>query len=450
MLSLITVLCGTLMMQWLREHQRYPESPQPKRDFALFQMKSEALTEWHVREIFTLLPTFLQLALVLFFAGVMEFLHNICRKVAIPVFILIGLTLLFLLATIVLPALQAVPLRNLFPKQNRKPPSPCPYKSPQSLAFRAIFFPFLGLAIFFSDYIQRILGSKRNDHTSPHMELVKQTLHTGDKKGWVQYDLSWLVVRDMYFKLGLGEEEGFDPLVEIPVAMDGPPLYDLTNGLTPLTREVDGVSFILNAYHCCLDISRSLLLFPDDQPPRSDTAHRKRQKHAYFRTLLKLGFNFHPINWPFSDDLETPSFDFLIEDTLLGFLVAATQELPGRFRGQPQDHIGELELRVWEYIYSRRGESNNTERLLVPEIFQADSIAVPSRPSLLAGDEGENQISDSSDDKQLPSSRTRDSNLSNSNSPFSQDENISPYPQETNDWAMGPLISPHPSRQAIN
>jgi hypothetical protein len=263
-------------------------------------MKSEALTEWHVREIFTLLPTFLQLALVLFFAGVMEFLHNIYRKVAIPVFILISLTLLFLLATIVLPALQAVPLRNLFPKQNRKPPSPCPYKSPQSLAFRAIFFPFLGLGILVIDSIQRFLGFKRNDHISPHMQLVKQTLHTGDKKGWVQYDLSWLVVRDMYFKLGLGEEEGFDPLVEVPVAMDGPPLYDLTNGLTSLTREVDGVSFILNTYHCCLDISRSLLLFPDDRPPRSDTAHRKRQKHAYFRTLLKLGFNFHPINWLFS------------------------------------------------------------------------------------------------------------------------------------------------------
>lgn len=86
-----------------------------------------------------------------------------------------------------------------------------------------------------------------------------------------------------------------------------------------LTREVDEVSFILNAYHCCLDsISRSLLLlFLDNRPSRSDTAHYRRQKHAYFQTLvLKLGFDFHPINLFFSDGLQTLSFDLMIEDTL--------------------------------------------------------------------------------------------------------------------------------------
>ena len=440
-LSLTTVLTGTVMIQWLREHQRYPEPPQPKRDFALFQMKSEALAKWHVPEIFTLLPLFLQLALVLFFAGVMEFLNNICRKVAIPVFILMSLILLFLLATIVLPALQAVPTSNLFSKRNRKPPSPCPYKSPQSLAFRTISFPFIRLGILAIDSIQRFLGFKGNDHISPHVQLVKQTLDNGDRKGWVQYDLSWLVLRDVYFKLGLGEDEGFDSLVEVPVATDGPPLYDLTNGLTSLTREVDAVPFIINAYHCCLDISRSLLLFPDDRPPRSYTGLHKRQKHAYFRSLLKLGFNFHPINWLFSDALETPSFDFLIEDTLLGFLVAATQELPGRFRVQLQDHIGELELRISEYIYSQRGEPTN--------IVQANSITAPSRPSLSEGDKGENQPSNPSDDIRLPCPRTRDPGLSSSNTPFSQDENNALSRQGTNDGAMGP-ISLHPSRQGVN
>jgi hypothetical protein len=39
-------------------------------------MKSEALAECHVHEIVTVLPLFLQLALVLFFFGVMEFLRN--------------------------------------------------------------------------------------------------------------------------------------------------------------------------------------------------------------------------------------------------------------------------------------------------------------------------------------------------------------------------------------
>ena len=147
-------------------------------------------------------------------------------------------------------------------------------------------------------------------------------------------------------------------------------------------------------------------------PPRSNTALYKRQKHAYFRSLLKLSFNFHPINWLFSDGLETPYFDFLIEDTLLGFLVAATEELPGRFRVQLQGHIGELELRISEYIqvYSRRGEPT--------DVVQGNFITAPTRPSLSEGDKGESQPSHPSGDIRLPCPKTRDPGLSSSNTPF--------------------------------
>jgi hypothetical protein len=49
-----------------------------------------------------------------------------------------------------------------------------------------------------------------------------------------------------------------DSIREVPVVVYCPSLYDLTDSLTSLTLEVDGVLFILNAYHCCLDISRTI------------------------------------------------------------------------------------------------------------------------------------------------------------------------------------------------
>lgn len=79
------------------------------------------------------LPLLLQTALILFFVGLIDFLLDLNPSVAVPVIGLIGITLLFLLMTTILPTLQAFWLLNV-----RKPtslPAQCPYKSPQSWAF---------------------------------------------------------------------------------------------------------------------------------------------------------------------------------------------------------------------------------------------------------------------------------------------------------------------------
>lgn len=130
-LSLTTVLIGILCLQWLREFQRRPSLPH-KEALHLRQVRYEGLYKWHVPNILSALPLLLQAALVLFFAGLLDFLISIHSGVAIPVAVVVGLTFFFLAATTILPALQSVSA-SFHPSWRQA--VPCAYKSPQSWAF---------------------------------------------------------------------------------------------------------------------------------------------------------------------------------------------------------------------------------------------------------------------------------------------------------------------------
>ncbi|KAF8911658.1 hypothetical protein CPB84DRAFT_1913055 [Gymnopilus junonius] len=136
-LSLTTVLFGIISLQWLREHQHY-HGITSKQAYAIFHMRAEALQKWYVPQLFASLPLILQGALVLFFIGVIEFLLSLEHEVAVPVILVIALTFLFLIGTTMLPTIQAFPLYIPYLKLHKSgAPAQCPYKSPQSQAFRA-------------------------------------------------------------------------------------------------------------------------------------------------------------------------------------------------------------------------------------------------------------------------------------------------------------------------
>ncbi|KAF9557588.1 hypothetical protein CPC08DRAFT_45786 [Agrocybe pediades] len=145
-LSLATVLIGIIALQWLRAHQAYSDLTS-KQMFAVYRMRSEGMEKWHVREVFTALPLLLQAALVLFLAGMVDFVLVLGKRVYIPVIMVIAFTLLFLLITTVLPTIQGFyfyftglySLRTIAGDLNA--PAPCPYKSPQSRAFRRFSRP---------------------------------------------------------------------------------------------------------------------------------------------------------------------------------------------------------------------------------------------------------------------------------------------------------------------
>jgi hypothetical protein len=144
-LSLTTALIGIITAQWLREHLSYPEYLTPEQVFAILNMKIDMLKKWRVRGIISSLSVLLQISLLLFFAGLIQFLYSLeINAVTISVTALIGLTGLFAIGTTILPMLHIY----VWQKETivgGDVPVPCPYKSPQAELFYAV-------AIFLSNH----------------------------------------------------------------------------------------------------------------------------------------------------------------------------------------------------------------------------------------------------------------------------------------------------------
>ena len=134
-LSLTTALIGIMAAQWLREHLSYPEHLTPEQVFALLNMKISMFKKWHVRGIISSLSVFLQISLLLFFAGLIQYLLSLeVNAVTIPVTIFIVLSTLFPIITTVLPALYVYTWQKETTVEGDVP-VPCPYKSPQAELF---------------------------------------------------------------------------------------------------------------------------------------------------------------------------------------------------------------------------------------------------------------------------------------------------------------------------
>jgi hypothetical protein len=126
-LALSTALIGSLCIQWMREYQRDAHLGNMD-SFSLRQMRYEGLQTWYIPTIMATLPLFLQLGLLLFLIGLLDFLWNLHCIVATTLTVLVGSVLLIVFATTTIPGWQFIFRRTLLVPQ-------CPYKSPQSWAF---------------------------------------------------------------------------------------------------------------------------------------------------------------------------------------------------------------------------------------------------------------------------------------------------------------------------
>lgn len=216
-LSLTTVLVGIIALQWLREHLRSGADLEPQIAFSLRHLEVESIDRWYLPQIFTALPLLIQLALVLFLLGVIEFLWSINHTVTIPIAVAVGFSLLFLLGTTVLPTIQALSL--FLPRwlPQAKPRSPCPYRSPQSWAFHELIRPLVGIILkvfrptkfmdpgWREELVSRSMTS-RNDrylHDYNETDSSRQKRPTNlifrQKQGdsWVDLGIAWLFQRDL-------------------------------------------------------------------------------------------------------------------------------------------------------------------------------------------------------------------------------------------------------------
>ncbi|KAJ2928220.1 hypothetical protein H1R20_g8875, partial [Candolleomyces eurysporus] len=135
MLSLSAVSVGILCLQWLQQYGREPDVSL-KYIIAIRHFRLRGLEDWWVAEIIGLLPLVFQASLFLFYIGVAVFLLNTNETVAIPVCCLIGITVLILVATSIIPAFHAVYAKWDNTDEDH---SMCPYRSPQAWVTRRGF-----------------------------------------------------------------------------------------------------------------------------------------------------------------------------------------------------------------------------------------------------------------------------------------------------------------------
>ncbi|KAG6915221.1 hypothetical protein DXG01_012640 [Tephrocybe rancida] len=180
-LSLTTVLIGTLCMQWIREYHRDAHLPH-KDTISLRQMRYEGLLNWKVPAIMSTLPLLLQCAVILFFAGLLDFLWSLNTIVAAVITVAVSSTILFLVLTTIAPCLQFLYLgeQDFHAVQ-------CPYKSPQSWAFFRLGLGILRIAF---------LGSNSQSWISIfNVVKIKRALRD---RNWIEHDLEqWRRIRGM-------------------------------------------------------------------------------------------------------------------------------------------------------------------------------------------------------------------------------------------------------------
>jgi hypothetical protein len=121
-LSLFTALFGILAKQWLHAYSKWSEDALPKETLALRYFYQEGFIRWRVPEIIGILPTLLQVALLLFVIGLVIHLWTLHVVLA-------GVLSVMAVAMIVLASLTiALPVFY----------TDCPYKSPLGLIFAAL------------------------------------------------------------------------------------------------------------------------------------------------------------------------------------------------------------------------------------------------------------------------------------------------------------------------
>ncbi|CAA7262197.1 unnamed protein product [Cyclocybe aegerita] len=349
-LSLATVLIGIVCLQWLREHQRYPQTLTQKEAFALFHMRSESLRKWYVPQIFAGLPLLLQLALIFFLAGIIDFLQAIDKTVAIPVIVFVSLTLCFFLVTTILPVFQsytlALPLNTNEPEVS----TPCAYKSPQAWALLRLLTLSRPLFLFIHSFILNSLispiyiryylfkhGGNKKDFTSSASSWAIYKLF-GHSIDWIRYELGWLEVRTCH----IHGSQDWPPSQKFDWAED----YDATRGIVEVIRQYSfNEPLMYAAYHCFQKtVSHSLVtdkcllqLFRDQITTRA--LYEEGAPVANSELILL-------------SSLIRPSFEILNDEKAYVFLEA----LPSRFTADARNIFGqhrlEISTRLLQFLFA--------------------------------------------------------------------------------------------------
>ncbi|KAF9530524.1 hypothetical protein CPB83DRAFT_165447 [Crepidotus variabilis] len=268
-LSLITVLFGVVSLQWIRGFKRYPPNLSYKEIFARRTMHYESLDRWFVPHIFASLPLLLNLALILFFTGIVDFLLHLNLVVAIPSIVLISFAFIFLLITTTMPAIQSFWLINS--SERESPPAQCPFKSPQSWAFlrlstswilRFIFSALGSLAFQFAIIpctpLYMVLRWLKSEHALwnilDRLRISYQLRYLGKLRDWKTFDDFWLDERQRVATRQSADSGRY--FVTGRTFVD----FDAARGLAYILRsQPRQEALALATYHCFLELPASVI-----------------------------------------------------------------------------------------------------------------------------------------------------------------------------------------------
>ncbi|KAK7014454.1 hypothetical protein VNI00_019348, partial [Paramarasmius palmivorus] len=196
--SLTAALFGLLCKQWIREHQRDPFTQSPEEALALRQLRRDSLEKWKVFAFLSALPILLEVALILFFMGILDLLWNLHPIPFIISLVAIVLSVGLYFTTTLLPTL-AVPKDQRwnikcghFERLSFQ--FICPYKSPQAWIFYRLVCKVFHLIV-------RLFPSLSTDNLEENFDMPAPALlyHIeSPAKDWASFDLRVIRQYDQY------------------------------------------------------------------------------------------------------------------------------------------------------------------------------------------------------------------------------------------------------------
>jgi energy-converting hydrogenase Eha subunit A len=113
LLSLVVALFGIFLKQWMRTYMTWTDVTPDRAAVAIRQVRYRGLETWRLGTILTVLPTLLQLSVILFLSGLLVFLWNLDRMVAHVMAVLLAITFSLVAAVTALPAVfKSCPFRS--------------------------------------------------------------------------------------------------------------------------------------------------------------------------------------------------------------------------------------------------------------------------------------------------------------------------------------------------
>jgi hypothetical protein len=103
LLSLVVALFGIFLKQWMRAYMKWTDVTPERQAVAIRQFRYRSLEKWHIWAILTLIPTLLQLSVILFLSGLLVFLSSLDQTVAIIMTVLTSIAFFLVAAVTSLP-----------------------------------------------------------------------------------------------------------------------------------------------------------------------------------------------------------------------------------------------------------------------------------------------------------------------------------------------------------